>query len=191
MHIEPPVMAIVVVLGLVLGQRAPLSEAEESNVWVARFSSQPVGLPSEAWQLQDLSHHRRTQYGVIRHDGQLVLKAESDQSASILVRRIRIDPVRYRHVEWIWQIDRVIPQGRWSEKDGDDFAGRLFVLFEKARSAWSFFGRVITKGGAGLPGRSLNYVWANHAPVDAMIRSPYSDRVVMIAVESGDTREGT
>ena len=42
----------------------------------------------------------------------------------------------------------------------------------------------------GLPYASLLYVWMLDVPVETVIRSPYTDRVRMIVVESGAQRVG-
>jgi hypothetical protein len=60
------------------------------------------------------------------------------------------------------------------EKRGDDFAARVFVIFDAREGPWS--------------GRALCYVWSASQPVGSMYRSPYSEDVAMIVVESGGHR---
>ena len=59
-------------------------------------------------------------------------------------------------------------------KSGDDYPARLYVVFPG-------------KGFSFTP-RSLTYVWANTAVAGSNWHNPYSDNVVMLALENGNQK---
>lgn len=44
--------------------------------------------------------------------------------------------------------------------------------------------------GETLPGNALNYIWANQLPEQSMVANAYTDKTMMIAVNSGPSRVG-
>jgi hypothetical protein len=120
---------------------------------------------------------RPTRYRVTWEDGRPVLLGESMSANSGLWRAVRVPAEDVRALAWRWRVERSL-RGNRRERDkrGDDFAARVFVVFDAGRSLWS--------------GRALCYVWAAGLPPGTVYRSPYSDDVAMIVVESGDARAG-
>ncbi len=75
-------------------------------------------------------------------------------------------------------------------KGGGDYAARLYVTFAHDPSDLSFGERlkyeaVKALGHGDVPLRALNYVWANHADETRIAANPFTDRVMMVPVESG------
>lgn len=173
---------------LVLLLGTALSQERDRERWIGQFSAQQPGLPPDGWKL----HHfprigRHTVYGLVQEEDRIVLKAESQASASALMRKVEIDPSRFSFLEWAWKIESPVP-GEWGKKRKDDFAARLFVIFEAPEKPLSFFGKLVMKMAGGFQGRALNYVWANGVSTEQIAPSPYTDRVAMIAVESGEAK---
>lgn len=173
---------------LVLLLGTALSQEHDRERWIGQFSAQRPGLPPDGWK----PHHfprigRHTVYGLAQDEDRIVLKAESQASASALMRQVAIDPSRFSVLEWTWKIESPVP-GEWGQKRKDDFAARLFVIFETPENPLSFFGRLAAKMAGGFRGRALNYVWANGTVIEQIVPSPYTDRVAMIAVESGEVK---
>ena len=44
--------------------------------------------------------------------------------------------------------------------------------------------------GESLPGNALNYIWANTLPKGEFVANPYTDKTVMVAVNSGQQQVG-
>lgn len=159
------------------------------DLWVGRFSAGPPTVLSDGWQRLTLPRVRRhTRYELVSLDGRTVLKADADRSASAVTKKVTIDPRELPCLEWSWQVTAAVPGAGWEDKARDDFAARVFVFFDTPGGAGAFFRGLVTKVTRRLPGRALNYVWANGVDRGRMARSPYTDRVEMIAVESGDAR---
>jgi hypothetical protein len=71
------------------------------------------------------------------------------------------DPPAFPWLERSWNLTGIVPNASWQDKARDDFAGRLFVFFESPGGPFTFVRTFMMKLGGGLPGRALNYVWAD------------------------------
>ena len=79
-------------------------------------------------------------------------------------------------MSWRWKVSAINAKGDASHKEGDDYAARIYVVFPH----WFF---PMT--------RSINYIWANKLPIDSHIPSSYTNRSMMLAVESGSENVGS
>lgn len=121
---------------------------------------------------------RPTRYRVRSLSGGPVVEARSVAGNSGLVREVAMQAGRVREISWRWRIERSLRgNDREREKRGDDFAARVFVIFDASEGPWS--------------GRALCYVWSAHQPLGTVYRSPFTDDVAMIVVASGDDRINT
>lgn len=179
---------------LLLAVLAPLAHSQQV-IEVGRFSTEKVEnkIPSHWKPLTFKKIERHTTYSFVKDEGTIVVKAVSESSASGLVREIKIDPKEYPIVQWRWKVENVLKKGNVHEKDGDDYPARLYITFEYDPSKLSFFERV--KFGAVRllygqypPIAAINYIWESKAPVSTFVPNPYTDRVMMIVVESGESR---
>ena len=116
-------------------------------------------------------------YEVVHEGRNAVLVGRSDRSASILLRDLDLVPGDAGTISWRWKIESAVSQNhREREKRGDDYAARLFVVFDP--------------GAFGPSTEAICYVWAANEPVGAIYRNPYFDRVWTIVVESGSQHIG-
>ena len=135
--------------------------------------SSPGGI--EGWEVEEFEGE--TRYRVVELDGRRVLQADSASSASSLYLEREIDLTETPILEWRWRIERPMALADERSKDGDDFAARLYVVAPG-------------EGLFGMP-RAINYVWANRAEVGESWPNPFTSRVMMVAVESGERDAGT
>lgn len=142
----------------------------------------------------------QTSYRLVKHplrgDTTLVVKASSTGGASGLVRRKRINLEQHPLLTWQWKVSNVLERGDATDKDGDDYPARLYILFDYDASNLGFFDRIKyralkTMGYDQIPTRALNYIWANRVEQDTILDNPYTDWVQMIPVESGPQHVGT
>ncbi len=138
---------------------------------------------------------RHTDYSLEPHEDDFCLKAESEDAASGLMRRINVDPEKFPILSWRWKIGGTIPDGDVRTKKGDDYAARIYVTFKydpKKAGVWERlkYGTFKALYGEYPPKASLNYFWANKLPKGESVWSPYSKRSRMIAVESGSDGVG-
>ena len=133
---------------------------------------------------------RHTRYDLVSDEGVVVVRAVSDAAASGLIRKIQIDPMEYPVLEWRWKVSNILQKGDVTKKQGDDYPARIYVTFAYDPSKLSFADRVKYKTvkllyGEYPPTGAINYIWGSNAAVGRIVVNPYTDRAMMIAVESG------
>lgn len=146
------------------------------------------------WEPVSFSGRDTTAY---RYDpGERAVCGRAEASASALAfpwpdgRSLEDYPV----LEWKWKIDGTVPGGDARTKDGDDYAARVYVNFQRdgsfawwERAAVSIYERFY---GTAVPGSSLNFIWANVLEPGSVVPSPYTERARLVALQSGGDRVG-
>ncbi len=162
---------------------------------VGKFSAEKVGieLPSNWKPLTFKKIERHTVYSLAKDEDSVVVKAVSEASASGLTREIKIDPKEYPIVQWRWKVENIFKKGDVRRKEGDDYPARLYITFEYDSSKLNFFEKTKFEAvrllyGQYPPIAAINYIWESTAPVGTIVPNPYTDRVMMIVLESGSTK---
>ncbi len=142
----------------------------ESEIPVGTFGK---GILS-GWKVETVWNSRKTSYSLVKDNGKTVLMGKSVNAASALIHKISLDPKLYPIVRWSWKIDHTISKANERTKAGHDFAARIYVVFPRGLFTY----------------RAIEYVWGNVMAKGEVLRSPYSNQAVMIAVDSGDEMAG-
>ena len=182
---------------LFLSMLWPVLVSAQEVIDVGAFSkaSSNAVLPA-GWEPLNLGGGERdSEYSLVKDDGVLVVRAESNASASAMVYPIKIDLEKTPIIQWRWKINHIIEKGDATRKDGDDYPARLYILFEYDVSRLSWFEKIAYEGyhllyGVYPPLAALNYLWANKLPVGSVVPNIYSKRVQMFAVRSGNMEAG-
>lgn len=183
-------MGLVAMSALVL--LLSLARAELTQRIIGHFSDLPFEdqLP-ESWEPLFFDRiDRHTSYQHVVENGRGVIRADSKDSSSGLVHKEEIEPSQWPVISWSWKVDRVLSAGDASKKSGDDYPARLYITFAYDDDKVGFwegvkFNTVKLFYGEYPPINALAYIWANRLPLDSVIANPYTDRLQMIAVESG------
>lgn len=185
-------------IGLCLVLLAGTIQAESpSTVHVGTFSRATEGGPyPDSWK--PLTFHKideHTEYSLVEDDGIVVLKAVSRGSSSGLTREVTIDPKLYPIVEWRWKIENVLQKGDVTTKEGDDYPARLYITFAYDESKIDFLDQARYELARLLHGQypptgAINYIWESRSPIGTLVPNPYTDRVKMIVLESGEAKAG-
>ncbi len=160
-------------------------------IFAETFSEADEASAPRGWNALDLPRKKkRTAYTIDRDNGNYFLKAESEVAASALYRKFSADPREFQVLSWKWKVENIIEKGNERRKDGDDYSARVYVTFEyepEKSSAYDRFKRSLTKTIFHIdpPGNALCYVWANRLERDASVPNPFTEKIIMIAVESG------
>ena len=128
------------------------------------------------WQEQRL-FSRPTHYEPVRDGEQLVLHARSHAANAGLLRELGLNAPNRAKLGWRWKIKDPLTANRVERnRTGDDYAARVLVVFETS---------VLP-----LQTRAINYVWSAHEPAGTVFASPYSAKVAMVVLRSGDREAG-
>jgi len=116
-----------------------------------------------------------TEYTWTKENNKAYVKATSRDTASGLYYKIEYDPQQYPFITWEWKVDNIINSGDASQKSGDDYGARIYVVFPSF-----FFWNT----------KAINYIWANKLPQNQTVPNPYTANNIMISVESGPSYTG-
>jgi hypothetical protein len=174
----------------------PTGLAQEADVIEAgKFSSETVGntLPADWKPLTFKKIERHTVYSLVKDSDTVVVKAVAESSASGLVREIKIDSKQYPVVQWRWKVENILKKGDVQRKEGDDYPARIYVTFEYDSNKLGFFEKAKNEAvkllyGQYPPTGAINYIWESKAPQGMVVPNPYTNRVVMIVAETGETK---
>ena len=117
------------------------------------------------------SFYGQTRYTLVERNGGKVLAAESQNSASTLFKKIRVDLERTPYLNWSWLVVNNLGDINERQKKGDDYSARVYVVI----SGGVFFWRA----------RAINYVWSSNESKETTWPNAYTDNARMIALESG------
>jgi hypothetical protein len=151
----------------------------------------------EMWRHQEFRNiERRSSYGVETVPEGSVLRASSQDSASCLIYRKSFNVYDCPVISWRWKVSKVYEQGDAASKSGDDYPLRVYVLFEYDPDTAGLgtrlkYGMVKTLYGEYPPDSTLNYIWASKVRPPRPIPNAFTDRAMMIPVQSGPARVKT
>lgn len=137
---------------------------------------------------------RATEYALVDDDGTTVLRADAQASAAAVVHKLPA-PVRAPLLQWQWKVSGVLKSSHPATKEGDDYAARVYVMFDYPLEKLRFGDRMrlhLARAffDSDVPAAALCYVWDAHLPAGAVLASPYTDRVRIIVVTSGAEEAG-
>ena len=110
----------------------------------------------------------------VEKDGELsYVKAESDNTASALYYKIKLDVDKKPRISWKWRVDK-FPKRKNPERIEDtkeeDFAARVYVIFPAA-----FFTKT----------KVIEYIWSETMPKGTSGSSGYSKNIKVLVLEEG------
>ena len=154
-----------------------------------------ISLPipgSDGWRpLTFRGTENETRYTLESFEGMEVAKAESNCGASGLV--LRLDAIRLDQtplLSWRWRVDRGLDLLQEQTKAEDDFAARVYIMFELDKSRASTLQRLRHRlakliYGKDIPGSALNFVWTSRLPAGTVWDNPFEPSAKMIALAQG------
>ena len=107
-----------------------------------------------------------------------VLLAESRNSASAIVKKIRVDLKKYPYLNWRWKIRNRLSTKDEKVKSGDDYAARIYVVIDGGFLPWKT--------------KAVNYVWANQAAKGSTWPNAFAGKnVIMLAIRNKNDKTET
>jgi len=138
--------------------------------FIGEFSKQSL----DGWEEKEFKG--KTQYKIVLVDGENVLAAQSNGTASGLFKEVSVDLKKTPYINWSWKVDNVLSGVNEKTKKGDDYAVRIYVVSSGGFFIWNT--------------KALNYVWSSNQPVGDAWPNAYTSNARMIAVESGQPAAG-
>lgn len=130
----------------------------------------------EGWETEKFEGE--TEYRIVEGDGERVLQALSRASASGLLKRQRIDVRAFPYLNWRWKIGNRLPARDESEKAGDDYPARVYLIID---GGWRFW-----------KSRAVNYVWARTMDKGSVWPNAFAGKnVMMVAIRDGSDATGS
>jgi hypothetical protein len=153
---------------------------------------------SDAWRVLEFPKiPQHTSYTVVRSDGVNALKARADCSASARYLPLdRVDLTQTPRLSWRWKVEQGLRSTDERIKAGDDFAARVYVLFQFDPEHASLWEKVLhrlgtTRYGELVPGSVISYVWSSREPAGTHWESPFGGSAQLISLGSGALPEWT
>ena len=148
---------------LALSLMATSAQADSTeNSLITAFST--ITSLEDGWEPMEFPKiDRHSRYQLTDDNGEQVVMATTDNSASGLIARVSVEPGDSLILRWRWKVSNVYEQGNARRKEGDDYAARIYVAFEFEPDEAGFFERAKRKTvevvfGEELPGNALNYI---------------------------------
>lgn len=147
------------------------------------------------WRIVSLPRVKAAELSMVEDEGRTVLRVKADAAAGAAGHVLDADAGATPLVTWRWRVGRALERSAWGTREGDDYAARLYVTFDVPLDALPFFQALRIRlarsiFGEEVPTAALCYVWASREAVGTSGWNPYSDRVRMIVLESGNARAG-
>lgn len=159
---------------------------------VQPFSLTPPGeVMPIGWEPWILSRFlARTEYRIVDLDGERVLRAEANVSASGLLQPLSIDTGQYPYLSWRWKVPQLIAEADNANRAADDAPVRVIVAFDGDRSRFDFEDRAFSEtvklfSGREMPYATIQYIWENRQPPGTVIDNGHTARSKMLVVDSG------
>lgn len=190
---------------VLLGLMMPATSADSADAGVSAsaltaFSSLAPGpLPAEGpWQHQALSKIKPNRARIVagqstNGQGTRFLVIDSEQSASAWAHAVPESLRAANTLSWQWLVNGAPGRSALNDKKTDDFAARVYVVFDYPLDKLSFGQRLAIRLARSIhgdvPAAALCYVWLPETGVDTLADSPYTSRVKMV-VATGEPANG-
>ena len=126
-------------------------------------------------------------------DGREAVAVTANSSASMLRQKLHVVPQDLGRVRFSWLVPQLMAQADLASRDADDSPVRLILAFEGDRKRFSPRDALLselayTLTGEPMPYATLMYVWCNKREPGSIVKSPRTDRIRTLVVESGPRR---
>ncbi|MBS3952958.1 MAG: DUF3047 domain-containing protein [Methylomicrobium sp.] len=130
----------------------------------------------DGWQPKSFSSE--TDYRLLLLDQTLVLQAISENAASGLFKKQRIDLLKTPFINWRWRIENRLSLRDEHSKPGDDYAARVYAVVDGGLAFWRT--------------KAINYVWAGSSPKGSVWPNAFAgNNAIMMALRTTEDATGT
>ena len=185
-------LALLLLAGCVV---SPIGSSMSDSDWgrASHVATAPQPGEPQGWQHQALPGKKSVQFVPVRQDGRSALAATAESAASVMRHNVHIEPAQLANLRFSWKVPQLIADADLATRDADDSPVRVILAFDGDRSRFtprdamlSELMRAVT--GEQMPFATLMYVWCNKRTPGTVIRSPRTDRIRKLVLESGPGR---
>lgn len=156
-----------------------------------KFSGQEDGALPKGWSFYRVAPYKKnTAYRLQNYQGRIVLKADSNQSASGLAVKLNPRPSKHLWLQWEWKALSSLNLANNLDQYADDSPLRIMVAFDGDHSKLTIKDKMLAEmaqiiSGQEMPYATLMYVWSPKGQLEQIKNNPYTDRIRLIAVDVG------
>jgi hypothetical protein len=187
----PAALLLLPTTGAATGVSTSASTSAAAVQWVGRF--EPSLAPWREVRLKSVQ--RANTFKFVAWDGVQAVEVSSQASMSLLARPITVDLNATPMLCWRWRVAASLSQADMRQRDGDDYAARVYISLRLPPSSMGLglraqlaLARAVW--GPDLPDAAINYVWDNRQPIGTTRPNAYTDRAQMVVLRSGDGSAG-
>jgi hypothetical protein len=164
---------ILISIAIILLFLPSLSRADEDRLIIDSFSQgvDQEGVPT-GWELKE--NEGIPQISLVKENNDHVLHLVSDKASFGITKEIEVDLKQYPFIHFRWKVVELPKGGDFREKQTDDQAGQLYVVF----------------GTFKLTAKIVGYLWENGAPRFTTGVSPAWGKTRLIVLQSGSENIG-
>jgi len=147
--------------------------------------------PAAPWKVVGLPHQTKpfTRFSVVDLDGHRALRVEAESSYGNLFHPLH-QAVASGHLAWQWRVEEPIAQADLHERQGDDTALKVCVLWDMPIEHVPFLERQLLRAARDrsdveIPAATVCYVWDSHLAPGTHIDSPFTRRLRYLVLRSG------
>ena len=188
---------VLIGVALLLSQASNQATAADASGNLMAFSELTPGpLPEGSpWRHQTIGKIKPNTAVIAGEAGSgRFLSITSSSSASAWSHAVPADLAQAKGLHWEWLIQGVPNRTGLNNKKNDDFAARVYVVFDYPLEKLSFGQRVGIRLARSIygdvPAAAISYVWLPGARVDTLVDSPFTGRVKMIVAGSAQPDSG-
>lgn len=164
------------------------------SAWAGASQDSPAGTSRHGgWEHRTLPGKAPVRFAPVRNEGRAALSATAVSAASVVHRRVRIEPHDLGRLSFSWKVPHLIEAADIGVRETEDAPVRVMLAFDGDRSrlsrkdaAVSELVRALT--GEEMPYATLMYVWCNKRPPGAVVHNPRTGRIRSLVLESGPGR---
>jgi hypothetical protein len=160
------------------------------------FSSGTRGELPSGWEpMVIFKQKKRTEYGLVEDQNDIVLRSYAVNSSSGLMQYVDIDPTLRPWIQWRWKIGNLSDAVSKAEDLMEDAPARIILGFDGDKGVLPFVDQISFETakvftGYDFPYATLMYVWDSKAPIGTVRKSKRSGRIRTLVVERGTADVG-
>ncbi len=145
------------------------------------------------WHHQPFPGKKPTLFEYVREEGRDSVSVTASSSASMLRRRLRIEPGQLGSVSFSWKVPALIADADMASREHDDSPVRVMLVFDGDRTRFSPRDAMMSElmralTGEEMPYATLMYSWCTHRAAGTVVPNARTGRVRTLVVESGSRK---